>query len=68
MSDKPAVLPNGFCSNKTPVPGTARQVNAHSLGAKFSRMHGRRYADCPCGKSPALTERGKLRPHKQPTA
>ncbi len=66
MSDKPPVLANGFCSNTTPIPGTAARINGHALGGKFFKMHGRRYATCPCGRLPALTERGNLRPHKQP--
>ncbi|WP_282108151.1 hypothetical protein [Streptomyces liliiviolaceus] len=37
------------------------QVNGRSLSGKFFNMHGRRYADCPCGRRPSLTDRGNLR-------
>ncbi|MFJ2007797.1 hypothetical protein [Streptomyces chartreusis] len=67
MSDKPAATPDGYCTNKTPVPGTVRQINATATGPKFSHLHGRRYAACPCGRdSVSLTDRGNLRRHKQP--
>ncbi|MDG4857094.1 hypothetical protein P8605_02790 [Streptomyces sp. T-3] len=66
MSGKPAATPDGYCTNTEPVFGTTRQVNAHALGGKFFKMHGRRYADCPCGRRTSLTERGNLRRHKQP--
>jgi hypothetical protein len=66
MSDKPAVTPDGYCTNTKPVPGTIEQVNGHALGGKFFKMHGRRYADCPCGRRPSVTDRGNLRRHKPP--
>ncbi|MEU6261463.1 hypothetical protein [Streptomyces sp. NPDC047043] len=66
MSDKPAVTPDGYCTNKEPVPGTIRTINASATGPKFFHLHGRRYAECPCGKETSLTERCNLRRHKQP--
>ncbi|MER5184805.1 hypothetical protein ABT009_42060 [Streptomyces sp. NPDC002896] len=66
MGDKPAVTPDGYCTNTEPVPGNTRTVNAHAAGPKFFRMHGRRYAQCPCGRETSLTERGNLRRHKPP--
>ncbi|MGW2651699.1 hypothetical protein ACWC2T_44240 [Streptomyces sp. NPDC001393] len=66
MADTPAVTPDGYCTNTTPVPGTARTVNASATGPKFFRLHGRRYAQCPCGREVSLTDRGTLRRHKQP--
>ncbi|MEU9736490.1 hypothetical protein [Streptomyces sp. NPDC048002] len=66
MNAKPAVTPDGYCANTQPVPGTTKQVNGHALGPKFLKMHGRRYADCPCGRRPSLTDRGRLRRHKPP--
>ncbi|MER6186849.1 hypothetical protein [Streptomyces sp. NPDC001652] len=66
MSEKPAVTADGYGTNTKPVPGTTGQVNGHALGGKFVTMHGRRYADCPCGRRPSLTDRGNLRRHKPP--
>ncbi|WP_427168767.1 hypothetical protein ACQF4J_46905 (plasmid) [Streptomyces sp. C1-1] len=66
MSDKPALTPDGYCTNTKPVPGTIRAVNAKNTGPKFFHLHGRRYADCPCGRRPSLTDRGNLRRHKPP--
>lgn len=66
MSDKPAATPDGYCTNKEPVAGTIRTINASRTDAKFSHLHGRRYAKCPCGKEASLTGRGSLRRHKQP--
>ncbi|MFE1840752.1 hypothetical protein [Streptomyces sviceus] len=66
MSGKPGVTPDGYCTNKKPVPGTTGQVNGHALGGKFFKMHGHRYADCPCGRRPSLTDGGNLRRHKPP--
>jgi hypothetical protein len=67
VADTPAVTANGYCSNTTPVPGTLRTVNAKNTGPKFFRLHGRRYAHCPCGREVSLTERDNLlRRHKPP--
>lgn len=65
MSDKPAATPDGYCTNKEPVAGTIRTINAFATGPKFFHLHGRRYAKCPCGKEASLTGRGSLRRHKQ---
>lgn len=66
MSEKPAVTPDGYCANTKPVPGTTERVNGHALGGKFVKMHGRRYAECLCGRRSSLTEQGNLRRHKPP--
>ncbi|MER8009746.1 hypothetical protein [Streptomyces sp. NPDC094149] len=66
MSDKPAATPDGYCTNKEPVRGTIRTINASAIGPKFSHLHGRRMAQCPCGRETSLTDRGNLRRHKQP--
>ncbi|MGW2556420.1 hypothetical protein [Streptomyces sp. NPDC001635] len=66
MRDKPAVSTDGYCTNKEPVPGTLRTINARATGPKFSHLHGRRMAKCSCGKETSLTDRGNLRRHKQP--
>ncbi|MGW7365427.1 hypothetical protein ACWGI8_18785 [Streptomyces sp. NPDC054841] len=69
MPDTPAVTANGYCTNTTPAPGTLRTLNANAAGPKFFRLHGRRYADCPCGRAGiGLTERGNLHRHKPPQA
>ncbi|GAB2768119.1 hypothetical protein [Streptomyces bullii] len=65
-AEKPAVTDNGYCTNTAPVPGTIHTVNAKNTGAKFFRLHGRRYGECPCGKEVSLTERDMLRRHKPP--
>ncbi|MCX5336879.1 hypothetical protein [Streptomyces sp. NBC_00140] len=67
MSDKPTATPDGYCTNKEPVPGTIRTINASATGPKFFRLHGRRYAACPCGRtSIGVTDRNNLHRHKQP--
>ncbi|WP_122614494.1 hypothetical protein [Streptomyces sp. Tu 4128] len=63
---EPGVTPDGWCTNTQPVSGTTRQYNGAALGGKFFKTHLRRYADCPCGSSSSLTERGNLRRHKPP--
>ncbi|WP_455362332.1 hypothetical protein [Streptomyces sp. SYSU K21746] len=66
MPDTPTVTRNGYCTNTTPVTGTTRMVNASDTGPKFRHLHGRRYAQCPCGREVSLTDRGNLRRHKPP--
>ncbi|MGX1915981.1 hypothetical protein ACWIID_45470 [Streptomyces phaeochromogenes] len=66
MADTPTVTANGYCTNTTPVPGTTRTVNAKNTRPKFFHLHGRSYAECPCGRKVSLTERDNLRRHKPP--
>lgn len=66
MTEKPAITPDGYGTNTEPVPGTRRTRNASATGPAFSHPHGRRLAQCPCGKQTTLTHRGNLRRHKQP--
>ncbi|MGW5657183.1 hypothetical protein [Streptomyces humi] len=67
MANQPTVTADGYCTNRTPVQGTARTANTAGLGSKFSRLHGRSYADCPCGrKAIGLNGTGSLYRHKPP--
>ncbi|WP_326757318.1 hypothetical protein OHB35_53305 [Streptomyces phaeochromogenes] len=66
MTDRPAMTPDGYCTNKKPVPGTLRTINASATGPKFFHLHGRRMAQCPCGRETSVTDPGNLRRHKQP--
>ncbi|MFC8664003.1 hypothetical protein [Streptomyces sp. NPDC057199] len=66
MTDKPAKTSDGYCTNKKPVPGTLRTINASAKGPKFFHLHGRRKAQCPCGRETSVTDPGNLRRHKQP--
>ncbi|WP_234439953.1 hypothetical protein [Streptomyces bicolor] len=36
MSEKPAATPDGYCTNKEPVSGTIRQINATATGRSSS--------------------------------
>ncbi|MFF8848280.1 hypothetical protein ACF08N_37460 [Streptomyces sp. NPDC015127] len=66
MADTPAVTADGYCTNTTPVLCSIRTLNTKNTGPKFFRLHGRRYGECPCGREVSLTERDRLRRHKQP--
>lgn len=66
MSEKPALTPDGYCTNKEPITGTIRTINATATGPKYMHLNGRRMAGCPCGRETSITDRGNLRRHKPP--
>lgn len=45
MSDKPAVAPDGSCTNEETVSGTLRAVTDRATGFTSSHVHGRRVAN-----------------------
>ncbi|MDQ0994818.1 hypothetical protein [Streptomyces sp. V3I7] len=68
MPSTPAAS-DGYCTNRAPVPGSVRTVNAYAAGPKFMRLHGRSLAQCTCGRKHLhLTGRGTLPRHKPPQA